>query len=64
MVKYQLKIAFGEKQAREIEEDGFLQDNSKYWTIKEFNSSIEREAYIRGIEDMTGWLEVYWEKSN
>ena len=27
-----------------------------------FDTEAERDAYIRGLEDASGWMEVYWEK--
>lgn len=62
--KYKINIAFGEANAKITEEEGFLLKNHDCWHVKEFNTSAERAAYLRGIEDMAGWLGVHWEKTN
>lgn len=66
MKKFHLKVILGESAC-----DAF-NDNPKttYGKLRElgnakkmsFNSEAEREAYIQGLEDAQGWMEVCWEK--
>lgn len=62
--KYKLNVAFGENEADSAETLGFVNENKDLWKIKTFNTEAERNAYIQGVEDMNGWLAVYWEKAN
>ena len=64
--KFRLKVVFGEDATREVTEH----PKTTYAKLRElgdakkisFDSEAEREAYIQGIEDAQGWMEVCWEK--
>jgi len=66
MKKFKLKAVFGEDASREVIEH----PKTTYAKLRElgdvkkmsFETEAEREAYIQGLEDAQGWMEVYWEK--
>lgn len=62
--KFTLKIAFGEAKSKKA------CDNEKWFekvkpdggeiVIKEFDTAAELTAYTQGLEDMNGWLDVFY----
>lgn len=65
MKKFWLKVVFGESACRAFL-DNPRTSKSKlkelgYVSKIGFNSEEERNAYIQGLEDAQGWLEVYYE---
>lgn len=63
--KFKLKVVLGTGACRKAEDK-----KTTYTKLRElgdakkesFDTEAEREAYIRGLEDASGWMEVYWEK--
>lgn len=63
--KFKLKVVLGEDACRKAEDT-----KATYAMLRElgdakketFDTEAERDAYIRGLEDASGWMEVYWEK--
>ena len=55
-----VKLLFGQQEIKSYLETGFLTDELKLINSKiyEFNSDIEKIAFLKGINEAIGWQEV------
>ncbi len=58
-MKYKLKVIFGKEQVSKILNNEALSDEELNLNVKEyqFETEIEKQAFIRGLNEAVGWTE-------
>lgn len=60
-MKYKLTVLFGQEQVRKLVEQRIIQTEEKEQYLKtfKFETAKEKDAFIRGMEASSGWLDYF-----